>query len=209
MPAPTGSCVRPGSCGWPGTLWEPALPAMRPSASTSILRVCVVLPGLIAGNASSHRFLCQARILRLARNPVGAGLPAMRPSASTSILRVCVVLPGLIAGNASSHRFLCRARILRLARHPVGAGIAGDEAIRFNINLAGLCCSSRPHRWQCQLPQVPVSGPDSAAGPEPCGSWLAGDEAIRFNINLAGLCCSSWPHRWQCQLPQVPVSGLD
>jgi len=37
-------------------------------------RVCAVLPGLIAGKASSHRFLCRAWMLRLARIPVGAGI---------------------------------------------------------------------------------------------------------------------------------------
>jgi len=30
-------CVGHRSCGWPRFLWEPALPAMRPSASISIL----------------------------------------------------------------------------------------------------------------------------------------------------------------------------
>jgi len=64
------------------------------------LLVCVVLSGLIAGKASSHRDRVEHRYCGWPRTLWESALPTMRPSASTSILLVCVVLAGFIAGKA-------------------------------------------------------------------------------------------------------------
>ena len=90
------------------------------------------------------------------------------------------------------------------AQNPVGVGVADDEAISLDIDLAGLCCSGGPHRWQGQLPQGPRRAQILWLAQNLVGVGIADDEAISLDIDLAGLCCSSGPHRWQRQLPQGP-----
>jgi len=82
--------------------------------------------------------MCQARILRLARDSVGAGVAGDEViSFDFDLLAGLLLRASSLAMPAPTG--LCEAWILRLTRNPVGAGVAGDEAISFDFDLlAGL-----------------------------------------------------------------------
>ena len=118
-PAPTGSCVGAGSCGWPGTLWESALPTMGSSASTSILLIRLFLPASSLAMPAPTDFLYLAWITRLARDPVGVGVADDGAICLDINLADQVVLAGLIAGKLPQRRALPLDLFSPLTARPV------------------------------------------------------------------------------------------
>jgi len=126
----------PGSSGRPGSLWEPALPAMRPSASTSILLAGLFLPASSLAMPAPTGSCAWPESSGRPGSLWEPALPAMRPSASTSTLLAGLFLP---ASSLASQlpQVLVPGLNPAADRGPCGSRLAGDEAISFDINLAG------------------------------------------------------------------------